>query len=77
MTVARDDFEALAKDRLHQLRVENVDWRALANDSSVRDCDYPRAEGRREIQVVEHGTHGELLRNSKRYRELLALEAVA
>jgi ABC-type multidrug transport system fused ATPase/permease subunit len=28
-------------------------------------------------RIVEEGTHGELLRTSQRYRELLALEVVA
>jgi ATP-binding cassette subfamily B protein len=28
-------------------------------------------------RIVEDGTHGDLLRTSRRYRELLALEAVA
>ena len=39
MAIPRNDFEALAKDRPHQLRVENLEWCALSDDAPVGQRD--------------------------------------
>src|SRR2546428_10403180 len=60
MAVPRNDLESLTEDGLHEVWVNDLERRALADDPAIRDRDDPRRESRGEIQVVEHGAHGKL-----------------
>src|SRR5438094_5407157 len=60
MAVPRNDLESLTEDGLHEVWVNDLERRTLADDPAVGDRDDARRESRGEIQVVEHRTDREL-----------------
>ena len=77
MAVPGDHFETIAKYRSHEIRMNDLEWRALADDPAIRDRDDPRGERRREVQIVEHRTHRELATRPQIAKELERRELVA
>ena len=70
MAIARYNFETVAEDGADQLRVEDLERRALAEYPAVRERDDARGKGRREIQIVEHRANRELTTSTELAKEL-------